>query len=74
MNDLIDDGGYKMIVTARPAENPQMMAEAITNRVLVALHDSSFDFILVNYANPDIIAHTGDYRATVEAVKKALGE
>lgn len=60
--------------TARPAENPRMMAEAITNRILVSLKDGSFDFILVNYANPDVIAHTGDYHATIKAIKTIDGE
>lgn len=54
---------------AHQEENPQMMAEAITDRCLLSLKEGAFDFILVNYANPDIIAHSGNYQATVEAIK-----
>ena len=36
--------------------HPEMMASTITDRVLVALNESAFDFILVNYANPDMVA------------------
>jgi len=53
----------------RQEENPEMMAREITDRAIVALKDGGFDFILINYANPDIIAHTGNYSATVEAVR-----
>jgi 2,3-bisphosphoglycerate-independent phosphoglycerate mutase len=54
---------------ARHDAHPEMMASAITDRVLVALNDGGFDFILVNYANPDIIAHSGNYDATIAAIE-----
>lgn len=53
----------------RPAENPEMMAPEITNRLIQSIDEGVFDFTLVNFPNPDMIAHTGDYNATVEAVK-----
>lgn len=49
-------------------EKPEMMAGPITDRALNALNEESFDFILINYANPDIIAHTGNYNATLAAI------
>jgi len=52
-----------------PEEKPEMMAQPITERALSAINEGSFDFILINYANPDIIAHTGNYEATLKAVK-----
>jgi 2,3-bisphosphoglycerate-independent phosphoglycerate mutase len=64
---------YRILIPSQniinPAEKPAMMAEAITDRALTALNESNFDFILINFANPDIIAHTGDYQATIEAIK-----
>lgn len=54
---------------ARHDSHPEMMAGAITDRVLVALNEGAFDFILVNYANPDIIAHSGNYDATIAAIQ-----
>ncbi len=64
---------YRILV---PSENavhyeqyPQMMASAITDRVLAALTEGTFDFILVNYANADMVAHTGNYDATLKAIK-----
>lgn len=49
--------------------NPEMMAEAVTERVILSLEDRGFDFIACTYANPDILAKTGDFEATVRAVQ-----
>ncbi len=53
----------------RHDEHPEMMAGPITDRVLTALNERTYDFILVNYANADMVAHTGNYEATLRAVK-----
>ena len=52
-----------------PEEHPEMMAKPITDRLVEAITNHTFDFILVNYANPDTIAHTADYNASLEAVR-----
>jgi 2,3-bisphosphoglycerate-independent phosphoglycerate mutase len=48
---------------------PEMSAEEITEKVLEAVDDFKHDFILVNYANPDMVGHTGDIKAAVKAVE-----
>ena len=64
---------YRTLVPSReslhPEEHPEMMAKPITDRLIDALTNHAFDFILVNYANPDTIGHTADYNAAVEAVR-----
>lgn len=64
---------YRVLIpsppTIRPEEHPEMMALEITNRLLESIEEKVFDFILVNYANPDMIAHTGNYDACLKAVK-----
>lgn len=64
---------YRVLIPSkqsfRPAENPEMMAPEITNRLIQSIDEGVFDFTLVNFPNPDMIAHTGDYNATVKAVK-----
>lgn len=64
---------YRVLIpsqnVAHVEEHPEMHAAAVTDRALVALHDNEFDFILLNYANADIIAHTGNSEATVKAVQ-----
>jgi 2,3-bisphosphoglycerate-independent phosphoglycerate mutase len=46
-----------------------MMASAITDRLVEAIQSRGFDFILVNYANADTIAHTANFNAALEAIK-----
>ena len=65
---------FRVLIPSKNVEhyedNPEMMASAITERAILALKEKKFDFILINYANTDIIAHTGNYDATIKAVKK----
>jgi 2,3-bisphosphoglycerate-independent phosphoglycerate mutase len=50
-------------------EKPEMQAKEITDTVTSGINDISPEFILVNYANPDMVGHTGDFGATVKAVE-----
>lgn len=52
---------------ARPEEHPALMAKAVTDRLVMSLREGVFDFIAVSYANLDLMAGTGSYRATAEA-------
>jgi len=45
-----------------------MMAAAITDRLIEAIESRGFDFILVNYANADTIAHTANFKAAIDAI------
>jgi 2,3-bisphosphoglycerate-independent phosphoglycerate mutase len=47
---------------------PEMSAETVTDGVLKAM-ESDYDFIVVNYANGDMVGHTGDFEAGVRAVE-----
>jgi 2,3-bisphosphoglycerate-independent phosphoglycerate mutase len=49
---------------------PQMSAEGVTEELLANLDGGRFDLVLVNYANPDMVGHTGVYDAAVEAIEK----
>ncbi len=51
------------------AEKPAMQAKEVTTRTIQAVEDQAFDFILVNYSNGDMVAHTGNIDAAKEAVK-----
>jgi len=50
-------------------ERPEMHAEEITDIVLKSLENNEHDFILLNYANCDLVGHTGDLDATITAVE-----
>ena len=66
-------GEYRTLIPSisslHPEEHPEMMASAITDRLIEAINSKGFNFILVNYANPDAIAHTANYNAALEAVR-----
>ena len=52
------------------ASTPRMRAGEITASTVKVLNDKgSFDFILINYSNGDMIGHTGNYEATIEALE-----
>ena len=56
---------------------PEMSAFGIAERVVKEIAAGSYDFIVLNFANPDMVGHTGNYEAAVkacEAVDKAIGQ
>lgn len=48
---------------------PDMSAAGVTGRLLAEAKENDYDFILCNYANPDMVGHTGVLEAAVEAVQ-----
>ncbi|ACB85583.1 2,3-bisphosphoglycerate-independent phosphoglycerate mutase [Natranaerobius thermophilus] len=58
-------------------QQPEMSAAEVTHRMDSELKKKDYDFILLNYANPDMVGHTGDLDAAVKAVAtldRCLGE
>ena len=51
------------------AVHPQMRAPEITEKLIDAISSKRYDFVLVNFSNPDMIGHTGDYEAAKKAVE-----
>ena len=49
---------------------PEMSAEKVCTSVITELKKGTTDFICVNFANPDMVGHTGDYKAIIQAVEK----
>lgn len=50
-------------------EAPEMSASLVTEKICAALEKETYDFILVNYANADMVGHTGNEEACIMAVK-----
>ncbi|MBQ8909143.1 MAG: 2,3-bisphosphoglycerate-independent phosphoglycerate mutase [Clostridia bacterium] len=48
--------------------HPKMRAIEITEEALDAIASTKYDFILVNYSNPDMIGHTGNFESTKQAI------
>jgi len=55
---------------------PEMSAEPVTNLILNKIKRKHHDFMVINFANTDMVGHTGNFSATVKAaeyVDKCLG-
>ena len=48
---------------------PEMSAIEVTSNIVRELEKASADFICLNYANPDMVGHTGNYKAIKKAVE-----
>jgi 2,3-bisphosphoglycerate-independent phosphoglycerate mutase len=50
-------------------KTPKMSAEKITAKVLECIRSRGYDFLTVNFANADMVGHTGNLSATIKAVE-----
>ena len=64
---------FRVLIPSRNVSSydqfPEMRAPELTERAIAAINEKAYDFILLNYANPDMVAHTGNYDACLKAVK-----
>nr|YP_009732182.1 phosphoglycerate mutase [Gracilaria spinulosa]QHS70660.1 phosphoglycerate mutase [Gracilaria spinulosa] len=47
---------------------PEMSAEELTKIAINAINKNIYSLIVINYANPDMVGHTGDLTATIQAI------
>jgi len=50
-------------------QKPEMSAEAVANRVIAAIDSNEYSFIVVNFANTDMVGHTAVQHAIIQAVE-----
>jgi 2,3-bisphosphoglycerate-independent phosphoglycerate mutase len=50
-------------------QKPEMSAYAITKKAIAALASKKYSFVLINFANPDMVGHTGKIEETIKAIK-----
>ena len=48
---------------------PEMSAYEVTDKVLAAIDSDKYDVIILNYANPDMVGHTGIMEAAIKAIE-----
>ena len=48
---------------------PEMSAAGVTDGLVAAIASRGYDFLVANYANPDMVGHTGVWEATVAALE-----
>ncbi|MFI3306437.1 MAG: 2,3-bisphosphoglycerate-independent phosphoglycerate mutase [Rikenellaceae bacterium] len=66
--------GEERILVASPKVatydlQPEMSAPEVAEKLVVALGEQKFDFVCLNFANGDMVGHTGIYEAIEKAVK-----
>ncbi|MAC96481.1 MAG: phosphoglycerate mutase (2,3-diphosphoglycerate-independent) [Flavobacteriales bacterium] len=49
---------------------PEMSAEEVKEKIITEIKNENADFICLNFANPDMVGHTGVFDAIVKAVEK----
>src|SRR6266481_1014492 len=52
---------------------PEMSAPQLTDKAVEAINSHQYDLIVLNYANPDMVGHTGSLPAAIKAVEAGLG-
>jgi len=48
---------------------PEMSAAEVTDKLVAAIESGTYDVIICNYANPDMVGHTGKFDAAVKAIE-----
>jgi len=78
--ERVFDGEERILVPSPKVKTydlkPEMSAPEVTDKLVEAIGSGKFDLIVVNYANTDMVGHTGDLAAAtkaVEAVDASLG-
>lgn len=66
--------GEKRIMCSSPKVatydmQPEMSANEIVEKIIPEIKSQSADFICLNFANPDMVGHTGDFQAAIKAVE-----
>jgi 2,3-bisphosphoglycerate-independent phosphoglycerate mutase len=70
-------GGETRVLVPSPRDvpsydlKPEMSAEEVTRRFVAAVDGGDYAFAVINFANPDMVGHTGSIPAVVRAVETA---
>ena len=68
------EGEYRILVPSPKVATydlqPEMSAEKVKEELINAIQNENYEMIITNFANCDMVGHTGIFNATVKAVKK----
>lgn len=71
--DIVFEGEDRILVPSPKVATydlqPEMSAYIVTEKLLKALDKNIYSFIVLNFANPDMVGHTGNFEAAVKACK-----
>ena len=48
---------------------PEMSAKKVETKLISSIKNRTYDLIVINFANPDMVGHTGDLKAAIKAVE-----
>jgi len=72
-NEDVLDGEDRILVPSPDVATydlkPEMSAAELTDKLLEAIQSEKYESIICNYANPDMVGHTGNYAATLKAIE-----
>ncbi len=72
-NEMAFQGEDRLIVPSPKVPTydfkPEMSAYELTNLLITKMREKKYNFILTNFANPDMVGHTGNIQATTVAIK-----
>ena len=72
-DEALSDGEDRSLVPSPKVATydlqPEMSADGVKDRLLQSIHHKEHDLIIVNFANPDMVGHTGDLQAAIKAVE-----
>jgi 2,3-bisphosphoglycerate-independent phosphoglycerate mutase len=70
--EAVFDGEERILVPSPDVATydlkPEMSAPEVTDKLVAAIESGTFDLVVVNYANGDMVGHTGDLVAAIKAV------
>ncbi|MBU1118754.1 2,3-bisphosphoglycerate-independent phosphoglycerate mutase [Patescibacteria group bacterium] len=73
LSEKAQEGEDRILVPSPVVESydllPQMSAGEVTEKIVDKFAKNKYNFTLINYANPDMVGHTGNMEATVQAIK-----
>lgn len=71
--EAVYDGEERILVNSPKVATydlkPEMSAHEVKDKIVAELNENKYDFIALNYANGDMVGHTGEYDAIMNAVK-----
>ncbi len=71
-NKLVEKEDLKIVASPKVATydlRPEMSAKKIVSELKRALGKDLYSFVIINFANADMVAHTGNLKATISAIK-----
>ena len=72
-DEKVFNGEERILISSPKVETydltPKMSASEITEEIIKSINNKNFDIIIANFANPDMVGHSGNYESTLQAVE-----